>query len=214
MKFISNFIAEYLNKKGQRFLSNGQIQKAYKVFQKTLFYKQSPELLFNLGLSLASLNRNAEAETYYRKVLALREDNEMALLALSDSLTMQRKWKEANDNLAKLISVSKKNKIYKKYINRNNNLALREKYVEVKKLFYESQILSQKKKYESAKELLIKAAEIDPKDANVQNNIGSLIITITKEPKLALPYFQKAVQLAPDNQQFLKNLSFIQRKIK
>lgn len=214
MKIFRKFFAKYLNKKGQRYLIRGQVKKAYSTFQKALFHQNSINILFNIGLSLTALNRNSEAETYYRKVLSIAKDNEIALLALSEALVMQRKWEQANEILQRLIDLSQKNKVYKKYLKRNKDVIKREEYVLVTELLNKSQILSQEKKYLEAKEIVEEALKINPKNANLHNNLGSLIYTITGKPKSALPHFQKAVNLEPQNQKFIKNLSFIQRKIK
>jgi tetratricopeptide (TPR) repeat protein len=63
-----------------------------------------------------------------------------------------------------------------------------------------------------ALELLIKATEIAPKDINFWNNLGSGYYLCAKDYTKAREVWQKVLQMDPNNQKALSNLSVLAKQ--
>ena len=213
MNFLLLSKAKRLQKKGQKFLTSGKIEKAHGIFQKVVFIDNSTENLFNLALSLMSLARYSEAEGYLRKIEENFPDHEMNTLSLAESLIMQKKWDEAIKFYKKASQINPRSKAYKKYVEISKDVIAREKYVKSKEFFQEAIEELRHKNDEKALKILQKANEYFPGNPNILNNIGTLYLNL-KNYKKAYSHFVKAISYDPKNEKFQKNLLTAKRKIK
>ena len=69
-------------------------------------------------------------------------------------------------------------------------------YLETKMLL--ASISAKKKNYIQAKQLLNEAINIEPKNVTILNNLGTTCIELG-EPKNAIGYYKKAIQIDPNN---------------
>ncbi|NQV18770.1 MAG: tetratricopeptide repeat protein [Armatimonadetes bacterium] len=214
MKILSdNYKEKKYRKKGIRFLNKRKLENAYECFLKSISINDSTENNFNLALSLMSLNRYLEAEKYFRKVHEQFPENEINSLALAECLLMQKKWKNSEKIYAELVKRNLGSKVYTKYLKRAKDVVAREKYVKSKELFESAQNELQKKNNDKALKKLKEAAEFDPENPNIMNNIGSILIS-RKMFSEAYGYFEKAVILAPNNKKFQKNVLLAKMKLR
>lgn len=213
MNFLQTSKAKRLQKRGQKFLTSGKIEKAYGIFQKVILLDNSTENLFNLALSLMSLARYSEAESYLRKIEENFPDHEMNTLTLAESLIMQKKWDEAIKFYENASQINPRSEAYKKYVAISKDVVAREKYVKSKEFFQEAIEELRHKNDEKALKILQKANEYFPGNPNILNNIGTLYLNL-KNYKKAYSYFIKAISYDPKNEKFQKNLLTAKRKIK
>ena len=211
--FITGLKEKYYRQQGQKYLVKGNIPKTLSYFQKAILLNDSFENIFNLGLSYMSLNNFQTAEKYFAKIQQKYPDNEMNLLSIAECKMRQKKWKEAGELYGKLVAKNPLNKKYSFYLDRSKDVVEREKYAKSKDLLYLSQEQISEKNFQKALEILIQAAEYDPKNANIQNNIGYVYIVQRKFDK-AFSHFEKAVALDPDNKKYQKNFLFSKRKLR
>lgn len=213
MNFLQTSKAKRLQKKGQKFLTSGKIEKAHGIFQKAILLDNSTENLFNLALSLMSLARYSEAEGYLLKIEENFPDHELNTLTLAESLIMQKKWDEAIKFYEKASQINPRSEAYKKYVAISKDVVAREKYVKSKEFFQEAIEELRHKNDEKALKILQKANEYFPGNPNILNNIGTLYLNL-KNYKKAYSYFIKAISYDPKNEKFQKNLLTTKRKIK
>ena len=214
MKIISNNYQEKkYRKKGIQFLNKRKLEKAYKCFQKVVSINDSIENIFNLALSFMSLSRYLDAEKYFQKVYEKFPENELNSLAFAECLLMQKKWNDSAKIYAELVKRNPDSKVYKKYLKRAKDVIAREKYVKSKELFESAQKELQKKNNDKALKMLKEAAEFDPGNPNIMNNIGSILMS-RKMFSEAYGYFEKAIILAPNNKKFQKNVFHAKMKLR
>ncbi len=195
-------------------LMRGDHEKAYKIFEKNLFLNNSPQNQYNLSVALIGLGRYREADNFLSKLSEQYPDNEMILTCLGETSLMLGKWQNAIDIFEKLKSLNKFRKLYEKYSEISKDPILRDKFTTARKKINLAQKEIGAGNYKKALELLKFAAELQPDDAWLMNNIGSLMLTLKENPRDAYPYFEKAVILNPDNEKFKNNLSAVKKRIR
>ncbi|RLC51361.1 MAG: hypothetical protein DRZ79_02910, partial [Candidatus Cloacimonadota bacterium] len=213
MSFIEIFKEKYFSRKGQKNLAKRNFDKAFYFLQKAVLLNSSAQNLFYLALSLMALQKYNQAEEYFKKVYDEFPENEINALSLAECLLLQKKWDKAIDIYTHLIAVNPTKKKYSEFLNRAKDIVEREKYVKSKMLFNEAQNAIEKKNYDNALQLLTEALELNPDDANIANNIGSIYFSQKKFPE-AFSYFEKAVILSPGNKQFRKNFSLAKKNLR
>jgi tetratricopeptide (TPR) repeat protein len=211
--YLESLKEKRLQRKGQKFLTTGRIEKAYEIFQKILLINNSPSNIYNLALSLMALTKYSEAEEYLKKIYQDYPGNELNTLALAECMIMQKNWNEAIEFFEKVVNLNPLSNAYKKYLNIAKDIVAREKYVKSRELFNAATIKLQQKNDEQALKILLEAEEFFPGNPNILNNIGTIYL-ILKDYKKAYNYFIKAVSQDPTNQKFQKNLLIAKRKIK
>ncbi|PID28775.1 MAG: hypothetical protein CSB55_03230 [Candidatus Cloacimonadota bacterium] len=214
MNIFTGFREKYLQRRGQRMLMRGDHEKAYKIFEKNLFLNNSPQNQYNLSVALIGLGRYREADNFLSKLSEQYPDNEMILTCLGETSLMLGKWQNAIDIFEKLKSLNKFRKLYEKYSEISKDPILRDKFTTARKKINLAQKEIGAGNYKKALELLKFAAELQPDDAWLMNNIGSLMLTLKENPRDAYPYFEKAVILNPDNEKFKNNLSAVKKRIR
>ncbi len=110
-------------------LRKGKFLKACKNFQKALLINPGPENLFNVGISLMSLNQFSDAEFYMIKVHEKIPENEINGLSLGECLLRLKKWKKAEEIFTELSQLNPRNKTILHYLDLSRNVIAREKYV-------------------------------------------------------------------------------------
>jgi tetratricopeptide (TPR) repeat protein len=211
--FFDSYRDKRLSRKGQKLLAQGKVEKAFQLFQQAVLKDESPDLLFNLALSLMGLSRFAEAENYLTKLQVGFPKNELNTLTLAECMMMQSKWDEAKLLYSNLILINAREERYDEYLKIVDDPVIRDKYVIAKKHLRKATIELQKKNDEKALELLLEAEEYIPDNSNILNNIGSVYM-LGKNYEKAYQYFIKALAHDQQNQQIKKNLILARRKLK
>ena len=208
MSFFDSIKENYFRKNGQKYLVKRKIEKAHYFFEKALLIKNSPENLFNISVSLMSMQKFVEAEKYLQKNLKNHPQNELNLLALSECEMMLRKWNEATKTYQKLVEINpqKKDKLHLA-----KDAKKRENYVKSKELLTEA--IELKNDFDKSLKLLKKATELAPQNAYILHNIGAKYFS-KKDWQNAEKYFLKAFQLDRNNENFQNSLAKVKQRLK
>ncbi len=212
-EFIEYFRKNYYQKKGQKLLMQGKPEKAYPYFEKALILEDSAANIYNMALTLLTMKRYDEAESYLQKILDNYPGNELATLTLAELYMQQREWDKAKELFSELVRLHPKNNNYKSYLQRLEDPEKRENYIKAKQLLNESQRLLEAQKTKEALQVLLQAERYDPDNPYIQNNIGSFYLMLENKPKKALTYFQRAYQLEPENLKFKENLYKVRKQL-
>jgi len=211
--FFDSYRNKRLSSKGQKLLAQGNVEKAFQLFQQAVLKNESADLLFNLALSLMGLSRFAEAEKYLTKLQVDFPKNELNTLTLAECMMMQNKWDQAKLLYSNLKLINAREDKYDEYLKIVDDPVIRDKYVIAKKHLRKATIELQKKNDDTALELLLEAEEYIPNNSNILNNIGSIYM-LSKKYKKAYDYFIKALAHDQQNLQIKKNLILARRKCK
>ena len=211
--FFDSYLEKRLNRKGQKLLAQGKVEKAFQLFQQAVLKNESADILFNLALSLMGLSRFAEAENYLSKLQVDFPNNELNTLTLAECMMMQNKWEEAKLLYSNLKLINSREEKYNEYLKIVDDPVIREKYVIAKKNLRKATLELQKKNDTKALELLMEAEEYIPDNSNILNNIGSIYM-LGKKYEQAYGYFVKALAHDQHNLQIKKNLISARRKLK
>jgi len=208
------FRENYYKLRGHRLLSRGEFQKAYHFFSKALLINDTPQNVFVLALTLLSMGRVSEADKYLTKIKEHFKDNEIFLTTYAECKTLSRNWEEAKDVYNSLLNLFPNNPVYTHYINLLSDPVQREKYTHIRELITKSDKLSRENNNGEALKCLQSADEIAPNNALILNNIGSLLLSMRKEPEKILTYFRRACEIEPANVRYKKNLLIASKVIK
>ena len=211
--FFDSYRETYMNRKGQKLLAQGKVEKAFQLFQKAVLKNRSGEVLFNLALSLMALSRFPEAEKYLSKLQIEFPQNELNTLTLAECMMMQNKWEEAKLLYANLKLINPREEKYDEYMKIVEDPVVREKYAAAKKLLREAIVELQKKNDARSLKMLLEAEEYIPDNSNILNNIGSIYM-LTKQYEKAYHYFVKALAQDQHNQRIRKNIILCKNKLK
>jgi tetratricopeptide (TPR) repeat protein len=213
MSLTEIFREKYFFRKGQKFLQKRNFSKAFYYFQKAVLLNSSAQNLFYLALTLMAQGDYREAEKYFSKVYDKFPDNELNALSFAECLLMRKKWDKAIEIYRRLVSANPQKPAYSDFLKRAEDVVERERYVKAKWLFREAETVIEEKNHKKALELLEEAFRLNPKDANIANNIGSIYFSQKKFPE-AFFWFEKAVTLSPSNRKFQKNFLFVKKNLK
>ena len=202
-----------LIRKGQKLLATGKLEQAYKCFEKAVMLNNSIDNLFYLGLALMSLSKYEEAKKYFSEVHEQNSENELNLLSMAECNMMQRNWLSAENRYHDLCKLYLRNEAYRSYMQRAQDVVVREKYVIGRELFAKAEKALFEKKNKEVLKYLLEAEEYDPNNANVLNNIGTLYM-LDKEFEKAFKYIEKAISISPQNQKFQESFKQIKRKLR
>ncbi|MCF7919552.1 MAG: tetratricopeptide repeat protein [Candidatus Cloacimonetes bacterium] len=186
-------------------LIKGNYQKAGECFQKALQLAENTENRFNLGLFLLNRQRFEEAEEIFTGIAGDYPENEINGLLLFESFMLLEKWEAAIKQIRKLCQLNQTAKKYMILRTVAEDVVAREKYRKVKILKSEAQELLSARKTENALMKYQEAEQYSPADSEILNNIGSIFLK-AKEYVRAYTYFEKALELDPDNQIVKRNL--------
>ncbi len=206
------FVKNYRLSRGRRLLMKGQAKKALDYFEKVVLEDATEGSLFMMALALVALNRYKEAEKHLETVYNTYDRNELVLLSYAECLTMLRKWDSAEVVFAQLSRLQPNYKRYQEYLDMVRDPVKRDRFVISKEYYAQAQLEVENKEYTKALENLKKAHEIDPDNATVINNIGSVMLLMGQPANQALDWFEKALALDPDNPRFQENLKHLKRK--
>ncbi len=190
----------------------GQAKKALTLFEKAVMQNNSDGNLFLLALALVALNRYQEAEKHLETVYNSYDKNEIVLLSYAECLAMLRKWDAAEVVFAQLTRLQPDYLGYKNYLDMVRDPVKRDRFVISREYYAKAQLEVEEKRYQEALDHLMKAHEIDPENATVVNNIGSVMLLMRQPASQALEWFEKALALEPDNPRFQENLKHLKRK--
>ena len=213
MSFIDIFKEKYYFRKGQKSLTTGNFSKAFDYFQKAVLLNSSETNIFYLAISLMAQRNYAHAEEYFQKVYQKFPENEINALSYAECLLMQKKWRQAIEIYRKLVSDFPQKSKYAEFLQRAENVVEREKYVKSKLLFNAAEEMIRDKDSEKAVKLLEEALQLNPNEANIANNLGSLYFARKDFPN-AYRFFEKAVTMAPHNRKFRKNFSLVKKSLR
>ncbi len=211
--FLVFFRAKYLRTTGQKLLTKGKFEKAYRRFHRAFLLQNSWENMFNLTLSQMALGRYPDAEPYLEKICRQFPENDINLLAFAECKLMLRKWPEAIELFTRLVELQPRLDSYKKYLQLSRDEVEREKFVSSKNLLIKASEQLNKKNDAEALKLLLEADEIYPGNANILNNIGSIYMLMQDYQK-AYKYFTQALACDKNSRKIKNNILAARKKLK
>jgi len=214
LDYINKFREKYNQQRGQRFLSRGQREKAYKCFEKALLINNDYVNQFNMALVLIAMARHKEAVAFLERTLEKYPDNELVLTTLGEAYSVLRDWDKALECFMHLTSDHPNNALYQKMLKRSQDVSAREKYARSRELFFKGMNLQQAKDYKGSTEALIESAELDSENAMIYNTIGYVMMMDRRSKEEIIPYFEKAVILSPQNEGYKHNLAQMKLALK
>jgi tetratricopeptide (TPR) repeat protein len=144
-----------------------------------------------LAAQLADLGQGDEAVKQASALISNKPDADRDVyLALAQIASRLKRWKEAEDAIAKADALATK---------RDDKI-----YVE----FVWGSILERQKKYEKSEEMFKKVLAMDPNNAMTLNYLGYMMADRGERLPDALAYIQQAVQLDPQNGAYLDSLGW------
>ncbi len=212
LEILNSFLEKYRLIRGRRLLMKGHAHKALDYFEKIVVQNPCDQNLFMLSLALVALNRYKEAEKHLETVYNAHGQNELVLLSYAECLTMLRKWDSAEVVFAQLTRLQPDYPRYREYLDMIRDSVKRDRFVISREFYAKAQLQVEEKLYEQALDNLMKAHQVDPENATVVNNIGSVLLLMRKPASEALEWFEKALALDPENHRFRENLQHIKRK--
>ncbi len=205
IKFLRNLLLPLLRIHTQRQLLYGNHQKALRIMERLYHWSGSDEDSFNLAFCLISLRQYGQAleliEPIYRK-----SPGELFIgSSYAQCLLLTRQWETAKNILQSLQPAHPTDLILKKMIEVVENPVERDKYVTSLDWQFEASLQRDREEYAAALELLLKAVELTPKDAQLQNNIGAVMLRLKYPAEKAMKHFQKAMEIEPNNDTYKRN---------
>jgi len=171
--------AESHNKRGASFLNNGDLNKAFVEFQEAL--KANPEdkeTLNYLGYISYRYGKNKEAESYYKKALAIDPNYSEAVNNLGVTYAALGQWDEAIDQF----NTALKDPTYRTPERAYSNLGF---------------VHYMKEEYREAEKALMEALVRNPVSARALYVLGLVYIKLGDDD-LAIDSFMKAIGIVPD----------------
>ncbi len=212
LEYWKSFVKNYRLSRGRRLLMKGNAKKALEYFEKVVLEDATEGSLFMMALALVALNCYKEAEKHLETVYATYDRNELVLLSYAECLTMLRKWDSAEVVFAQLARLQPNYQRYKEYLDMIRDAVKRDRFVISREFYAKAQLDVEEKQYEKALENLKKSHEINPDNATVINNIGSVMLLMGQPASQAIEWFERALALEPDNPRFQENLKHLKRK--
>ena len=213
MKFLDKLKEKFYRKLGKKNLSYGNADKALKCFKKAVIYESSTDNLFNLGLSLMALEKYEAALEYFHKVYENYPENELNNLSMAQCYMMLHEWDKATEFYKIVSDNNPNNRAFKKYLELSEDVVVREKYVNAKKLLGKAKRELENKNDDKALKYLHEANEYLPDNPMILNNIATILYMKNKY-KQAYKYIEKAISIDPQNPKLQKSLSRIKKHIK
>ncbi|MBN2829494.1 MAG: tetratricopeptide repeat protein [Candidatus Cloacimonetes bacterium] len=202
LDILKDYRIKQLRVHGQSLMARGRIEKAYQCFQKIILMDNGPENQYNLALTLLSLGKFREAESYLERVLETYPDNEIAIISLVECKLQLDNWQDALTMLESLINEHPSNINYKRYYATLKNPETRNKHIRTQKLLKQALTNYDRKKFAEAITFLLDAIELDPDNATVCYLLGTCYVMDSHDYVKALPYLEKAVKLSPQTETY------------
>jgi tetratricopeptide (TPR) repeat protein len=209
---LSHLKEKHARIKGQKFLASKNPGKAHRFLIKALRLNESAENMFNLALCNMALSKYNDAEVYLRKIQINHAENELNILALLESLLMQRKWSELENTVNDLKKSFSGNVTFMRYSALITDPVEREKYVSAKEDIHEGFQELDKGNKTTALQKFLRAADHLKENPELLQNIG-LIYLEESEYNEAYKYFEKALAISPANFQLQKLLIRTKKKL-
>ncbi len=169
-------------------LTNGGLLPNNVTLEKLRAYNYPDEIKRLIVDSLKPLNQRIKSVSDQIAIVEMySEKGIMKLVELGEKLFHERKFREAEKILRKVISLDP------------NNIRAYEILIQILSIF---------KRYSEAYNLCIKALELDRKNAELWNLLG-LIFNAVGDPVRAKAAYEKALEIDPNNINALTNLGFI-----
>jgi len=194
---LQDYRVKQLRLHGQNLMARGRIEAAYKCFQKVILMDSSPENQYNIALTLLSLGKYEEAESYLVKVIEAYPDNEIAMISLAECKLHNEDWKDALSILESLIKDHPSNINNKQYYATMKNPETRNTHIRVQKLLKHALSEYDHKAFKSAIEILLEAVDLDPDNPTINYLLGTSMIMDAHDYQSALPYLEKAAKISP-----------------
>lgn len=197
---INQLKERYYRRKGQKLLAQRDAAKAQKFLLKCVELNPSAENMFNLALSYMALFHYQEAEKYLRRIYDIHPDNEINILALIESLLLQRKWSRLEEIISEKENTFSDSSAFSKYTSLALDPVEREKYVAAKEKYNLGFQEIEKGNKEAALQHLLFALDYFDASAELLQNIGVLYFERSNYTE-AFKFFEKALANSPGNLQ-------------
>jgi tetratricopeptide (TPR) repeat protein len=205
MNFIQKLIHPLFRIEAQRHLLYGKRRRALALFNLLCKWSPSPENQFNLALCKMNLREYAEAIELLQPIHRLIPDQMFAGITYAQCLMLAKRFTEAEEVYAHLLSVNPDNNLLKLLTTLAQDPVGRDKFVTSLDYQYQASLLQEEKQPQAALDLLKKAMELTPEDAALHNNLGALMLKLKYPIAEVMAAFSRAMQLSPDNDRFKRN---------
>ncbi len=179
---------------GYYYFDNKKFLKAANCAEKGIKLKpKTNEFYYKAALAYEKAGDLIKANHLIEKVITFEKDNSVNFIKLIENYLKLGQVKKAEQFKKQLeeinfIDLNKKSQIYSSAASYFGNY----------------------KKYDDAVELMYKASEYQPQNPSYANDLGVYFYSIGKVDS-AKKYFSKAINLDPDNQDFIKNYNLVNR---
>jgi tetratricopeptide (TPR) repeat protein len=156
---------------------------------------KSRDLKLTLASELTDVGKTDEGLTLAKSLLANNDDDRQVWLALAQIYSRLRRWKEAEEALAKssTLTTKKEDRIYVYFM--KGEIAERQKHVDTAEQFFRQ------------------ALDLDPDSAMTLNYLGYMLADKGIRLPEALKLIRKAVELEPTNGAYLDSLGWVYFKM-
>jgi tetratricopeptide (TPR) repeat protein len=173
-----------------------QFDKAVEIARKAVEANpKDSDLKLILAGELTDLGKTEEGLTLAKSLLKNTSEDRTVLLALTQMYTRLRRWKEAEETLAKATAVTtkKEDRIYL--------------------FFLKGEMADRQKHLEAAEQAFRQALELDPNNAMALNYLGYMLADKGIRLPEALKLVRKAVETEPMNGAYLDSLGWVYFKM-
>jgi tetratricopeptide (TPR) repeat protein len=173
-----------------------QFDKAVEVSRKAVEVNpKNRDLKLMLASELTDVGKTEEGLTMAKSLLANNNDDRQVWLALAQMYTRLRRWKEADEALTKVTSLTTK---------KEDRLYL---------YFMKGEVAERQKHIDTAEQYFRQALDLEPDSAMTLNYLGYMLADKGLRLPEALKMIRRAVELEPTNGAYLDSLGWIYFKM-
>ena len=212
--FWNMFLEKYHQNRGIRLMRKSQYKNAFYHFEKALLLKDSTVNYFYYSVCLIALNKHKSAIGYLEKIFDKHNDMILVSTTLAECYLVVRDWCKADDFLGFLVNKHKDNVFINRLWDISQDPILREKYAASKECFYKAVEQLDAKEYDTSIEQIKCAIDLDEMNS-AYYYLAAIILLQGKRPKSEVEsYMEKAVLLAPYNEEYKKKLQYVKTRYK
>jgi tetratricopeptide (TPR) repeat protein len=210
--YLDVFMERYHQRRGLSLLHKSRFKKAIYHFEKAILIRNSHVNFFYLSVSMIAINQHARAVKYLENIIDEHREDVLIATTLAECYLVLREWSKAEKLLDFLRTKFSENSTINFLSETVADPILREKYALGKEFFFRATELLEAKRYEESFQCMCEAIEQDSSNASYHFFTGCIALTARKEKCIVVMYLERAVNLAPHNENFKKQLQMVKRR--
>jgi len=207
--FWDMFLEKYHQNRGVRAMRRSRYRDACSHFEKALLLNDSAANYFYYSVCLIAMNKHKSAIGYLEKIFDKHNDVILVSSTLAECYLVVRDWCKADDFLGFLVNKYGDNVFIKRLWDISQDPILRERYAASKECFYKALERLDAKDYDTSFEQIKYAIDLDEMNSAYYFMAGVILFQGKKPKREVESYFEKAVILAPYNEQYKKKLHWV-----